>query len=86
MFEFDPNKSESNEKKHGINFIDAQILWSVPNVVLESKFTEESRFLLIAKIPSGCWTAIFTRRGKKIRIISVRRARNNEEDFFYGNS
>lgn len=86
MFEFDSNKSAANEKKHGINFIAAQILWSVPHVVLESKFTEEKRFLLIGKISSGCWAAIFTKRGKKIRIISVRRARKNEEEFFYGNS
>jgi uncharacterized DUF497 family protein len=40
-------------------------------------------FILIAEIPSGCWTAIFTKRGKKIRIISVRRARKNEKELFY---
>jgi uncharacterized DUF497 family protein len=84
MFEFDSKKSASNEKKHGINFIDAQLLWAVPHVSLELKFTEKSRFLLISKIPSGCWAAIFTKRGKKIRIISVRRARKNEKEFFYG--
>jgi len=26
-FEFDKNKSESNKKKHGINFDDAKKLW-----------------------------------------------------------
>lgn len=84
MFEFDPAKSKINEKKHGINFVDAQQLWMVPSVILESKFAEESRSLLIGEIPSGCWTAIFTQRGNKIRIISVRRSRKNEKEFFYG--
>ena len=26
-FEFDPNKSQSNKNKHGIDFIEAQALW-----------------------------------------------------------
>jgi len=83
MFEFDPKKSAINQEKHGINFVDAQQLWSVQSVILESKFSEESRFILIGEIPSGCWTAIFTKRGKKVRIISVRRSRKNEKEFFY---
>lgn len=83
MFEFDPKKSEINQQKHGINFVDAQMLWSAESVILESRFNEEIRFLLIAEIPSGCWTAIFTKRGTKIRIISVRRSRKNEKEFFY---
>lgn len=83
MFEFDLKKSEINEQKHGINFVDAQQLWLVEGVTLESRLSEESRFMLIAKIPSGCWIAIFTRRGNKIRIISVRRSRKNEKEFLY---
>lgn len=83
MFEFDPEKSSINEQKHGINFVDAQQLWTVPSVTLESKFSEENRFLLIAELPSGCWTAIFTKRGQTTRIISVRRSRKNEKEFFY---
>ncbi len=84
MFEFDPRKSATNEQKHGINFVDAQQLWMVPSVILQSKFTEENRFILIGELPSGCWTAIFTKRGRKIRIISVRKARKEEKEFFYG--
>jgi len=83
MFEFDSKKSEINEQKHGINFADAQQLWLVENVILQSKFSDEIRFLLIAELVSVCWTAIFTKRGAKIRIISVRRSRKNEKEFFY---
>ena len=83
MFEFDPKKSTINQEKHGINFVDAQLLWSVQSIILESKFSEESRFILIGEIASVCWTAIFTKRSKKVRIISVRRARKNEKELFY---
>ena len=83
MFEFDSKKSAINEQKHGINFVDAQQLWSVESVILESKFSEESRFILIAEVSSVCWTAIFTKRADKIRLISVRRSRKNEKEFFY---
>lgn len=30
-FEFDPAKSESNAKKHGIDFVEAQLLWADDN-------------------------------------------------------
>jgi uncharacterized DUF497 family protein len=31
QFEFDPNKSESNRIKHGIDFMQAQRLWEDPD-------------------------------------------------------
>ena len=30
-FEFDPRNSASNKKKHGIDFIEAQVLWDDPD-------------------------------------------------------
>jgi uncharacterized DUF497 family protein len=38
----------------------------------------EPRFMLIGKIHGTHWSAIFTPREDRIRIISVRRARTNE--------
>ena len=32
-FEFDPQQSESNKKKHGIDFNEAQALWDDPEVI-----------------------------------------------------
>jgi len=26
-FEFDPNKSQANKNKHGLDFVEAQVLW-----------------------------------------------------------
>jgi uncharacterized DUF497 family protein len=44
--------------------------------------TGESRYLLIGKLDNKIWSAIFTLRTKKIRIISFRRSRKNEEEIY----
>ena len=84
MFEYDHNKSSANKDKHGIDFQTAKALWTDPNrLVIPARWVEEARFLMIAKFESTLWTAIYTYRKKKIRIISVRKARNYEEEIYY---
>lgn len=79
MFEYDPDKSLSNHVKHGIDFDEAQNLWSDENrAVLSTGTTDEQRFLMVAKYNGKHWTAVFTLRGENIRIISVRRSRKKE--------
>lgn len=84
MFEFDPKKSESNRLKHGIDFIQAQQLWEDANrVVLEARTVDEKRYLLIAQFDERIWSAIYTIRNNSIRIISVRKSRENEKEIYY---
>jgi len=72
-------KSSANQTKHGINFIDAQQLWDDPNILeIPAKTVDEPRYLLIARIKGKLWSAIVTYRNENIRIISVRRSRNEE--------
>ena len=83
MFEFDAIKSEQNKKKHGIDFEEAQILWEDKDrIVIPAKNLDEPRYLLISKVGDKHWSAIFTIRRKKIRIISVRRSRPNERSIY----
>lgn len=78
-FEFDPNKSETNKRNHGIGFAEAQELWEDPDRLLVPARTQgEARFMLIGKIGQKHWSAIFTHRGEKGRVISVRRSRTEE--------
>lgn len=78
-FEYDLAKSLSNKAKHGVDFEEAQELWSDPDRILAPTFvTAEPRFLAIGKIGGKVWTAVFTWRGDRVRIISVRRARMSE--------
>jgi uncharacterized DUF497 family protein len=79
LFEFDAAKSESNRAKHGINFIDAQSLWSDPMLLeIPAKTEDEPRFLAVGQIDGKHWSAVITYRGSYIRLISVRRARTEE--------
>ena len=78
-FEFDDNKSESNESKHGIDFVEAQKLWDDPErLEIPARTEDESRFFVIGQIAGKCWSAVITYREQRIRIISVRRSRKQE--------
>lgn len=79
-FEFDPDKSAANLAKHGIDFVTAQALWADDPVrVPSNQNADEDRELAIGCIEGRIWTAIITHRDGRIRIISVRRARPDEE-------
>lgn len=78
-FEYDDKKSEINKRKHGLDFIEAQELWKDPDIIqIKANSDTESRYLVIGNIENKIWSAVITYRGEKIRIISVRRARNSE--------
>ncbi len=78
-FEFDPKKSEGNRSKHGIDFVDAQKLWDDSNLLeIPARTEDEPRSVLIGRIEAKHWSAIVTYRGDHIRIISVRRSRDEE--------
>jgi len=82
-FEFDPDKSVVNLKKHGIDFLEAQALWEdVDRLLVPARTQGEARYMLVGKIGQKHWSAIFTYRGEVIRIISVRRARKEEVDVY----
>jgi len=79
-FEYDPIKSQGNKAKHGIDFEEAQTLWSDPFVITaEAKSDSEPRLLVVGRIGGVFWTAVITHRGDAIRIISVRRSHKIEE-------
>jgi hypothetical protein len=82
-FEFDPRKSNANKKKHGIDFLKAQIIWDDPDYIeIPVETSDEPRFLVIGRISNKYWSGIITYRGEKIRIISVRRSRQKEIDIY----
>jgi uncharacterized DUF497 family protein len=84
-FEFDPNKSDNNKKKHGIDFYEAQALWDDSDLIeIPAKTTDETRFAVIGKIADKHWSGVITYRGDVVRIISVRRSRKEEIDLYEG--
>lgn len=82
-FEYDPRKSASNQTKHGIDFEQAQQLWDDESYLeIPAKNLDEPRFLVIGKIAEKHWSAVITYRDKNIRIISVRRSRDEEIELY----
>jgi uncharacterized protein len=78
-FEYDPDKSAENRRKHGLDFEEAQALWADSALVeIPARVTDEPRWVLIGKIEQKHWSAVVTRRGDNVRIISVRRSRHEE--------
>ena len=82
-FEFDERKSESNQAKHGIDFVEAQALWNDSELLeIPLKTTDEPRTMAIGQIGGRHWSAIVTHRQNRIRIISVRRSRAEERELY----
>lgn len=82
QFEFDPEKSDSNKAKHGIDFVEAQTLWKSRHVLFHAKDALEKRYMVIGTIGDEYWSAIIAYRGATIRIISVRKATATEIDTY----
>jgi len=84
-FEFDPTKSRSNERKHGISFTKAVKLWDDPGLIeVPARTSDEPRFLVVGRIEEDHWSGIITYRSEAVRIISARRARREEVALYEG--
>ena len=78
-FEFDPRESVSNKRKHGVDFVEAQALWDDPDLVeVPARTDDEPRYLVVGRIADLHWSGVITYRDERIRIISVRRSRQEE--------
>ena len=82
-FEYDPDKSTANLAKHGVDFEQAQRLWEDPRAVeVRLPYEEEPRWAVFGMTDGKHWTAVITYRSGGIRLISVRRSRANEEEYY----
>jgi uncharacterized DUF497 family protein len=85
LFEFDEQKSQANQAKHGIDFAEAQALWLDGNLLrIAARAGEEQRFVVIGMIADQHWSAVVTYRQETIRLISVRRSRAKEVQAYEG--
>ena len=84
LFEFDKAKSSGNKLKHGIDFVEAQALWTegIPAFAPARALEDELRLAAIGKLDGRHWVAFYTMRGEAIRLISVRRARQKEIEYY----
>ncbi len=81
-FEWDPEKNRANIAKHGLSFEVATELFEIKEVVIRRSRhvgSDDEQWLITGFIEGKLATVIFTYRGKTIRIISARRARDDEK-------
>jgi uncharacterized protein len=82
-FEYDPEKSAENKRKHGIDFEEAQALWSDPALMeIPARVSDEPRWVVIGRIFDKHWSGVITRRNDNVPIISVRRSRDEEVEIY----
>ena len=83
-FQFDENKRTANREKHGIDFDQAQALWDDLDLleIPAKNVIDENRYLIIGKIGEKHWSAVITYRDDSVRIISVRRSREKEIEYY----
>lgn len=78
-FEWDENKRQYNLEKHGIDFMDAIEIFDDPDrIEFESIRKGEVRVQTIGMVYDIVLFLVYILRGRKKRIISVRRASKNE--------
>jgi uncharacterized DUF497 family protein len=83
-FDFDPKKSQSNKIKHGIDFEEAKELWDDPyRLLIPARCSDEERWVMIARLLNVYWSVIYSVRSGVIRIISVRKSRQNEKEIYH---
>jgi uncharacterized protein len=79
LIEFDPAKDAKNLKKHGVSLAVAEFFdWEHGLVGSARTVRDEHRLRIIAEAFGVLYVAIFTPRGPKQRIISLRRAGRRE--------
>lgn len=70
-------------EKHGIDFRKATELWhDEKRVEIHAPHPVENRYILIGKFNKVLWTAVYTIRENKIRIISVRHSSKKEASLY----
>jgi len=81
QYEWDENKRQANKIKHGVDFDEVRdFQWDGAEVSQDMRLAYiEQRFVAAGFIGHRLHILIFTPRHGKIRIISLRKANNREE-------
>ncbi len=83
-FEWDERKRLSNIGKHRLDFEDADLVFGQPHLKTDTRAAgDETRQRAIGYVGERLVAVIYIMRGEAIRIISMRKARDNERRRFH---
>ena len=87
-FTWDESKRQSNLQKHGLDFADAEKVFSGPLVLFEDKRENygEQRMIGIGLLDYLVVLLVHVESDDDIRIISMRKADSDETDLYYKNA
>ena len=80
-FEYDPQKAQTNWRKHNVSFAEAEFVFYDPLAIhdIDPDVTDEERFIAVGMGNSGLLlVVVYTMRGDAVRLISARRATRQE--------
>jgi len=82
--EWDNNNNKINIDKHGIDFFDTHKIFQNPIITKVDNRTDyqERRWIGIGKLEQVIVVLVYTKRGKNIRIISIRKANKIERKIY----
>ena len=80
-------KRQANPEKHGLDFVNAEYIFTGPLFTLEDdrKDYGERRWITFGLLGTKVIVMVHTETEDEIRIISVREADNDEKLFFFTN-
>ena len=74
-FEWDPAKDIANQRKHGVSFEEAKLVFNDQERLVAIDYSHstvlQTRFYCFGKTPGGIMTVRYTYRGEVIRIIGA---------------
>jgi uncharacterized DUF497 family protein len=82
-FEWDPAKAKANIARHGVSFEAAQAVFTDLYAIERlDESTEEERWHLLGRAGSEILMVVYTERVDRVRIISVRKASEREQEVY----
>jgi uncharacterized protein len=82
---WDPAKNRENQRKHGISFDDAKVVFQDPDriEVLDDRDYGEERWVAIGTMGKIVALVVYTERNSGIRLISARKADADDTANYY---
>ena len=71
-FEWDERKRVANAEKHGLDFLDAELVFRGPHFQYPSPRSDESRWVAVGLLEGREVAVVWTTRGDAVRLISFR--------------
>lgn len=80
-------KRQSNLKKHGVDFVDAENIFSGPTFTFEDKRKNygEQRWVTLGLLGMRVIVLVHTETADEIHVISMREAEKDEQLLFFNN-